>query len=61
MHNLLSISQLSGNGYDIIFTNKFREVVSQKDVSVLLSGRRKNNIYKIKFRRKKCKIPYVSE
>src|SRR3954469_16603999 len=38
-HNLLSISQLSDNGYDIIF--------DQKDDSVLFTSKRKNNIYKI--------------
>lgn len=31
MHNLLSISQLSDNGYDIIFNQKSYKVVSQKD------------------------------
>src|SRR3954471_21782588 len=30
-HNLLSISQLSGNGYDIIFDQKSCKAVSQKD------------------------------
>ena len=46
-HNLLSISQLSDNGYDIIFNQKCCKVVSQKDVSILFNGKRKNNIYKI--------------
>src|ERR1044072_6634332 len=31
MHNLLSISRLSDNGYDIIFNQKSYNVVSQKD------------------------------
>src|SRR3954465_5657692 len=46
-HNLLSISQLSDNGYDIIFNQKSYKAVSQKDDSILFTGKRKNNIYKI--------------
>src|ERR1043165_2229854 len=46
-YNLLSISQLSDNGYDITFNQKSCRVVSQKDGSILFSGKRKNNIYKI--------------
>ena len=46
-HNLLSISQLSDNGYDIIFNQNSCKAVSQKDGSILFSGKRKNNIYKI--------------
>src|SRR4051812_41839986 len=45
-HNLLSISQLSDNGYDIIFNQKSCKVVSQKDGSILFIGKRKNKIYK---------------
>ena len=48
MHNLLSISQLSDNGYDIIFNQKSCKAVSQKDGTILFNGKRKNNIYKIK-------------
>jgi hypothetical protein len=44
-HNLLSISQLSDNGYDIIFNQKSCRVVSQKDGSILFTGKRKNYIY----------------
>src|ERR1044072_5970279 len=47
MHNLLSISQLADNGYDVLFNQKSCEVVSQKDGSILFNGKRKNNIYKI--------------
>ena len=47
-YNLLSISQLSNNGYDIIFNQDSCKVVSQKDGSVLLSGNRRNNTYKIR-------------
>src|SRR3954469_6739687 len=46
-HKLLSISQLSDNGYDIIFHQKSCKAVSQKDGSILFTGKRKNNIYKI--------------
>jgi hypothetical protein len=48
MHNLLSICQLSDNGYDIILNQKSCKAVSQKDGSVLFNGKRKNNIYKIR-------------
>ena len=48
MHNLLSISQLSDNGYDIIFNQNSCKAVSQKDVTILFNGKRRNNIYKIK-------------
>jgi hypothetical protein len=48
MHNLLSISQLSDNGYDIIFNQKSCKAVSQKDGVVSFNGKRKNNIYKIR-------------
>src|SRR4051812_18628140 len=48
-HNLLSIGQLSDNGYDIIFNQKSCKVVSQKDGSILFTGKRKNNIYEIDF------------
>ena len=46
-HNLLSISQLSDSGYDIIFNQKSCRAVSQKDGSVLFNGSRRNNVYKI--------------
>src|SRR3954463_15085326 len=46
-HNLLSISQLSDNGYDIIFNQKSCKAVSQKDDSILFTVKRNNNIYKI--------------
>lgn len=48
MHNLLLISQLGDNGYDIIFNKKSCKVVSQKDGCVLFNGNGKNNIYKIR-------------
>ena len=46
-HNLLSISQLSDSGYDIIFNQKSCCAVSQKDGSILFNGSRRNNVYKI--------------
>src|SRR3954463_1354179 len=46
-HNLLSISHLSDNGYDIIFDQKSRKAVNQKDGSILFTSKRKNNVYKI--------------
>ena len=47
MHNLLSISQLADNGYDVMFNQMSCKVVSQKDGSIIFNGKRKNNIYKI--------------
>src|SRR3954469_13736358 len=46
-HNLLSISQLSDSGYDIIFNQKSCKTVSQKDGTILFTSKRKKNIYKI--------------
>src|SRR3954469_2289113 len=46
-HNLLSISKLSDNGFDIIFNQKSCKAAGQKDGSILFTGKRKNNIYKI--------------
>src|SRR3954466_14372632 len=45
-HNLLSISQLSDNDYDIIFNQKSCKAVSQRDGSILFTGKRKNKVYK---------------
>src|SRR3954462_2894530 len=45
-HNLLSISQLSDNGYDMLFNQESCKAVRQKDDSILFTGKRKNNIYK---------------
>lgn len=44
----MSISQLSDNGYDIIFNQKSCKTVSQKDEFILFNDKSKNNIYKIK-------------
>src|ERR1044072_8004848 len=38
IHNLLSISQLADNGYDVIFNQKSCKVVNQKDGSILFNG-----------------------
>lgn len=48
MHNLLSISQPSDNGYDIIFNQNSCKDASHKDGTILFNGKRKNNIYKIR-------------
>jgi hypothetical protein len=47
MHNLLSISQLSDNGYDIIFNQKTCKAINQNNGTVPFTDKRKNNIYKI--------------
>ena len=60
MHNLLSIIQLSDNGYDIIFNQNSCKAVSQKDGTILFNGKRKNNIYKIKlFELKSQNVKYL--
>jgi len=46
-HNLLCISQLCYNGYDVIF-NKDEYVILCQDGSPLFSANRKGNLYKIK-------------
>ena len=46
-HNLLSISQLCDNGYDVIFTKTGCLVKSQKDGSIFFTAKRAQNIYKI--------------
>lgn len=66
MHNLIPISQLSDSFYDIIFNHKSCKVVSQKDGSVVFSGKRKNNIYQIKIfdlekQNVKCLMPVNKE
>lgn len=56
MHNMLSTSQLSDNGYEIIFNQKSCKVVSQKDGSVVFNGKRRNNTYKIRLYDLKIKM-----
>jgi hypothetical protein len=46
MHNLLSICQLSDNGYDIIFNQESCKAVSQKDGSILFEGKGKTTFTK---------------
>ena len=49
MHNLLSISQLSDNGYDIIFNQNSCKAVSQKDGTILFKERGETTIIKYNF------------
>src|ERR1044072_619970 len=49
MHNLLSISQLADNGYDVLFNQTSCKVVSQKDGSILFNGKRKKIFTKLVF------------
>lgn len=42
------MSQLSDNGFDIIFNQESCKAISHKDDSILFNGKRKNNIYKIR-------------
>ena len=48
-HNLLSISQSSDSGYDIVFNQNVCKAVNQKDDTILFTGKRSSNIYKVKF------------
>src|SRR3954469_21759843 len=41
-HNLLSISQLNDNGYDIVFNQKSCKAVSQKDGLIIFTSERRN-------------------
>ena len=66
MYNLLSISQLSDNGYEIIINQKSCKAISKKDGSILFNGKRKINIYKIKLseiksQNIKCLMPVNDE
>ncbi|RDX62902.1 hypothetical protein CR513_58723, partial [Mucuna pruriens] len=45
-HNLLSISQLCDNGYNVSF-NKGECIVKNLDGSLMFSAKRQNNLYKI--------------
>ena len=44
-HNLLSISQLCDNVYNVMFNKILCKVINQTDGSIFLSGKRKNNVY----------------
>ena len=48
-HNLLSISQFSDNGYDVLFVKNNCTVINKDDQSVVFKGKRRNNVYKINF------------
>lgn len=66
IHNLLPISQLSDNDYDIIFNQKSCKVINHNNGYVLSNGKRKNKIYKIKLydlenQTVKCLMPMNEE
>ena len=48
-HNLLRISQLSDNGYDIVLNQNECKAVSQQNKSILFTAKRRSNIYKVIF------------
>jgi len=48
-HNLLSISQLCDNGYDVMFDKTNYTVVNKDDNSIVFKGKRIENVYKINF------------
>ena len=48
-HNLLSISQFCYNGYDVLFVKNNNTVINKDDQSIVVKGKRRNNVYKINF------------
>jgi len=48
-HNLLSISQFSDNGYDVLFEKANCTVINKNDKSTVFKGKRVENVYKINF------------
>jgi len=48
-HNLLSISQLCDNGYDVMFGKTNCTVINKDDKSIVFKGKRIKNVYKINF------------
>jgi hypothetical protein len=52
-HNLLSVSQLCGMGYDCLFTNVDVKILRREDSSVAFTGRLKGKLYLVNFRTSK--------
>lgn len=48
-YNLLSISQFHDNGYEVMFNKNICTIMNDFDKSLVLKGKRKGNVYKIKF------------
>jgi hypothetical protein len=48
-HNLLSISQFSESGYEMVFDKNNCTIINKTDKSIVFKGKRKNNMYKINF------------
>jgi len=48
-HNLLSVSQLCDNGYDVLFVKNNCTIINTHDQFIVFKGKRRNNVYKIKF------------
>jgi len=49
IHNLLSISQFCESGYKTIFNRDTCTMINESDKSILFTGQRKDNVYKINF------------
>lgn len=47
--NLLRISQFCDSGYEVMFNKNICTVMNGFDKSVVFKGKRKGNVYKIKF------------
>lgn len=61
MHNLFPISQLSDNGYNIIFNQKSYKVVSQKDYSILFQWQKeKQHLQNQTFRFRKKNVKWLT-
>jgi len=48
-HNLLSISQICDNGYDVLFEKANCTIINKDDKSIIFKGKRVENVYKINF------------
>ena len=48
-HNLLSISQLCDNGYDVMFEKTNCTVINKEHKSIVFKGKRMENVYKNNF------------
>jgi len=48
-HNLLSISQLCDNGYDVMFEKTNYTIINKDNKFIVFKGKRVKNVYKINF------------
>lgn len=46
-HNHMSISQLCGSGYKVLFDKNLCSIINESDKSIMFKGKRKGNLYTI--------------